>query len=137
MTDDEGAGGLIRRVKEHRSKISVVGLEPADNGIATSDLGKTPAIDVERDGRHGLLPSTLNIGRTGHVNAAGDRLAALAHQHRGRALPAFHWKGHHDGVAEAGPAAETGRFDVEVERSLRDDVETRDGLDRLLLGGSA
>src|SRR5205807_73048 len=38
VTDDEGAGGLIGRVKEHRSKMCVLGLQPADNGIAASDL---------------------------------------------------------------------------------------------------
>src|SRR5438552_14995404 len=40
VTDDEGTGRLIGRVKEHRTKMCVLGLEPADNGIAASDLAK-------------------------------------------------------------------------------------------------
>src|SRR2546430_6305607 len=126
VTDNEGTGRLIGRVKEHRTKISVLRLEPADNGIAASDLGKTLAIDVERDGRDGLLPGALSVGRMAAVNIPRDRRSALAHQHRRRVAPAFNGKGHDDGVAGAGPAAEAARFDLEVERSLRDNLQMRD-----------
>src|ERR1700682_4823977 len=56
VPDDEGAGGLIGRVKEDRSKIPVLGLQPADDGIAASDIGESVAIDVERDRCQRLLP---------------------------------------------------------------------------------
>ena len=137
VTDDEGAGGLIGRVKEHRSKMCVLGLQPADNGIAASDLGKTLAIDIERDGRHGLLPGALRVGPRAAINIAGDRRSPLPHQYRRGIPPAFDGKGHDDGVAEPRPAAEVARFDLEVEGSRRNKLEMRERRDEVYSSAAA
>src|SRR4029077_4634092 len=46
VSDDEGAGGLVGRMKEHRPKILLFGLQPADDGIAASDVDEALAVDV-------------------------------------------------------------------------------------------
>ncbi len=56
MSDDEGTGRLIGRVKEHGSKVSILRLQPPDDGVAASDLDETLTINVERDRGQRLPP---------------------------------------------------------------------------------
>jgi len=125
VSNDEGAGGLVGRVKEHRSQIPVLGLQPADDGIAPSDVDETLAIDVERDRCQRLLPGALGVGLLSAMNLTRDGVSALAHHHGRRASPAFHRKCHHNGVAEPGPAPEAASLRFQVERSPRNQFETR------------
>jgi hypothetical protein len=116
-------------MKEHRAQVLVLPLQSADNRIPPSDLDKTLAIDVERKRRQRLLPGVFRVDVAGAVNVTGDGVPALTYQHGRRAPPAFHRKGHGDGVADPRPAAEVARFRFEVEWSLGDDLEARDRRD--------
>ena len=65
------------------------------------------------------------------MKVARDSVPALAHQYRRRAPPAFHRKGHGDGVAEPGPATEAARFDLEAEWSQRNNLQARGRRDKV------
>jgi hypothetical protein len=70
-------------VKEHGSKVSILRLQPPDDGVAASDVDETPTINVERDRGQRLPPGAIGINVAGTVDFTRDGVAALAHQHRG------------------------------------------------------
>ena len=133
VSDDEGAGGLVGRVKEYRAKIPIFGLQPADDGIAPSDVDEALAIDVERDGCQGLLPGALGVTILSAVNITRDPVPGLAHDHDRGAPPAFDRKRHHNGVAEPGPAPEAATLRFKIERPLRNQFVTRERRDESIV----
>jgi hypothetical protein len=129
VPDQERAGRFVGRVKEHRPKVSILRLEPADDRIPTSDVDKAGTIDVERERRQRLSPGTLGIDAGDAVDLTRNRGIALADDHRGRAAPALYGKGHHDRIAQPRPATKMGGLDVEIKGSSGDQLEAaeRDG----------
>src|SRR5260370_23691965 len=81
MSDDEGTGRLIGRVKEHGSKVSILRLQPPDDGVAASAPDETLTINAERDPAQPLPPGAVGINVAGTVDFTGDGVATLAHQH--------------------------------------------------------
>ena len=47
MPDQERAGRLVRRMKEHRPQVVILGLKTANHRIAAADLLESPAVDVQ------------------------------------------------------------------------------------------
>src|SRR5256714_4471041 len=72
VADDESARRLVRRVKEHRPQIVVLGLKAADDGVATPDVRESATVDIEREGSQGLLPGCFAIRLTGAVDVTSD-----------------------------------------------------------------
>ena len=47
VADDESARRLVRRMKEHRPQVVILGLKTANHRIAAADLLESPAVDVQ------------------------------------------------------------------------------------------
>ena len=107
-----------------RPQIVVLGLQAADDGVATPDGRESATVDIEREGSQGLLPGSFAICVTDAVNVTSDRVTGLAHDDCGRGVPTFDRKRHDDPVTQLWPSSEAARFALEIEWPARDQFKT-------------